>query len=111
MTAEVLAGGLAGCGGPMAFHAARQSRPGIVRGFAAPCAGPPSAATRPITVYASDHNRIVARETRRYSDRRYRLSLPPGRYRISAPGSNDRPRVVVVTPGRTITVNFPNSCS
>ncbi len=107
----VLACGLSACVGPMtASHSGNQPRPGIVRGFAAPCAGPPSAATKPITVDASRGGRVVASQTRRYPKATYRLTLKPGRYRISAPGSADPSRVVLVRSGHTMTVNFPDTC-
>lgn len=109
--AAAAAWGLVACGGPVAAsHPARRPEAGVVRGFAAPCAGPPSAATGPITIEASRGGRVVASETRRYPNLSYRLELTPGRYRISAPGSSDPSRVVVVRSGRTTTVNFPDSC-
>jgi hypothetical protein len=91
----------------------RPSRHAIVAGVAAHCAGPPQAALLPVTMTARSHGHTVAREVVRYrKDRdRYRLSLHPGRYVISARGSADPPRAVNLHPGERLVVNFPDLCS
>lgn len=85
---------------------------GLVTGVAEACAGPASLSTRPVTVFASHDGRAIATELVRYAvgGGHYRLRLAPGRYRISAPRSGDRPQSVIVRSGQTITVDFPNRC-
>jgi hypothetical protein len=90
-----------------------QPAPGVVTGIAAPCAGPPVAGLRSVTVFAIRDSRTVARQVTRYKGRhdRYRFALAPGRYEISAPRSADKsPKMVQVRSGQTSTVNFPNYC-
>jgi hypothetical protein len=87
--------------------------PGVVTGIAAPCAGPPAAELRSVTVIASRDGRTVATQVTQDKGRhdRYRFTLAPGRYEISAPGSADKSaQMVRVRSGRTSTVNFPNYC-
>ena len=86
--------------------------PGVIAGIAAHCAGPASAARLRVTVSASQYGRIVARDVVTYLKDRdhYRLSLLPGRYVITASGSGDPSRVVLLHPGERVTVNFPNLC-
>jgi hypothetical protein len=88
--------------------------PGVVTGIAAPCAGPPAAGLRSVTVFAIRNGRIVGTQVTQYKGRhdRYRFALAPGRYKISAPRSADKsPQMVQVRSGQTSTVNFPNYCS
>jgi hypothetical protein len=63
-------------------------------------------------VFAVRHGRTVATQVTRTRCRhdRYRFVLAPGRYKISAPRSADKPEAVLVHSGQTITVNFPNAC-
>jgi hypothetical protein len=97
--------------------AASRSRPvmprGTVTGVAAHCAGPVSATNLPVRVTARADGRTVASEVVRYlkDHDRYRLSVPPGRYVISARGSADKGRSVRLHPGERIVVNFPDLCS
>jgi hypothetical protein len=86
---------------------------GTVAGYAAHCAGPPPAALLPVTVAARSDGRTVASEVVRYlkDHDRYRLLLRPGRYVISARGSADPPRVVMLHPAEHIGVNFQDRCS
>ncbi len=64
----------------------------------------------PITVYAHRPGLTVASQKVPASGGRYRLSLPPGNYVIGAAGSRLRPKRATVKAGKTITVNFFNSC-
>ena len=85
----------------------------MVTGVAAPCAGPPTAALQPVTVYAIQDGRTAATQVTKYKGRhdRYRFALLPGRYTISAPRSADQiPQRVLLHSRQTITVNFPNYC-
>lgn len=86
---------------------------GTVSGVAAHCAGPPQAALLPVWVAARSDGRTVASQVVRYrkDHDRYRLSLPQGRYVISARGSADPARAVVLHPGARIAINFPDRCS
>jgi hypothetical protein len=87
--------------------------PGVVTGFAAPCAGPPVAALPSVTVFAVRDGRTVAKQVTRYKGRhdRYRFLLAPGRYQISAPRSADNSlQTVLVRSGQTSTINFPDYC-
>jgi len=87
--------------------------PGVVTGFAAPCAGPAIFGMPPVTVFAIRDGRTVATQVTQYKGRhdRYRFVLAPGRYKISAPRSADKvPQVVLVRSQQTTTVNFPNNC-
>lgn len=82
---------------------------GYATGIAAPCIG---IGDRPITVYATQDGRIVA--SRQVQDVKggghYLLQLPASTYLISTPGSDLPPRSIIVSPGRTVTVNFPDTC-
>jgi hypothetical protein len=85
---------------------------GIVTGFAAPCAGPALIAGGTVRVSANRHGRAVAAVVvdPLKRDGHFKLSLPPGRYVLSAFGSADAPQVVVLHPGEHVAVNFPNLC-
>jgi hypothetical protein len=87
---------------------------GTVSGFAQYCSGLPLSMLRPapgpITVYAHRPGLTVASKKVLASGGRYRLSLPPGNYVISAAGSRLQPKRATVQAGKTITVNFLNSC-
>jgi hypothetical protein len=86
--------------------------PGVVAGFAAPCAGPAVAVLAPVKVSAREHGHLVASEvvSLRKDHDRYRLVLPPGRYVISASGASHTPQSVVLHSHEHLTVNFPNVC-
>ena len=86
--------------------------PGVVTGLAAPCAGPVTAARAPVKVFAIRNGRTIATQVTQLRSRhdRYRFVLPPGRYKISAPASADKPEVVLVHSGQTVGVNFGNYC-
>ena len=87
--------------------------PGVVKGVAAPCAGPLEAGMVAVTVVASRDGRTVARQITQYKGRhdRYRFTFAPGSYTIRAPRSADKsPQVVLVRSGQTSIVNFPNYC-
>jgi hypothetical protein len=103
-----LAAALTACGS----HPARTVPPGTVTGIAAPCAGPPGAATRPVTVFAWRHGRIVATAVVHAAagGGHYRLTLPAGRYLIGAPRSGDGAQPLTLHSGETVTVNFTNQC-
>lgn len=85
---------------------------GVVTGIAVPCAGPVAASRESVKILAIRNGRTFARQVTQAQGRhdRYRFLLPPGRYAISAPVSADKPRVVVVHSGQTVTVNFLNYC-
>ncbi len=87
---------------------------GTVIGFAQYCSGLPLSMLRPppgpITVYAHKPGLTVASKKVLASGGLYRLSLPPGDYLISAAGSRLRPKRATVQAGKTITVNFFNTC-
>ncbi len=87
---------------------------GTVTGFAQYCSGLPLSMLRPapgpITVYAHKPGLTVASKQVLASGGLYRLSLPPGDYLISAAGSRLQPRRATVQAGKTITVNFFNTC-
>jgi hypothetical protein len=83
---------------------------GVVGEIAAHCAGPP-APSLPVLVCAREHGRVASQVVsyQKHLDH-YRFSLPSGRYVISAQGSADPPRLVILHPGEHVIVNFPNSC-
>ena len=87
---------------------------GTVIGFAQYCSGLPLSMLRPspgpITVYAHKPGLTVASKKVLASGGLYRLSLPPGDYLISAAGSRLQPKRATVQAGKTITVNFFNTC-
>ena len=99
---------LGACGSEPGHPAAR----GTITGMAAPCAGPPGVALRPVTVFAWRDNRVVTTQVVHSTagGGHYRFSLPPGRYLIGAPRSGQDARLVVLRPHQTVTVNFPNQC-
>jgi hypothetical protein len=100
---------IAGC----TSHQRHMPAPGVVTGYAAPCAGAPQAAMHSVTVFAIRDGRTVATQVTQYKGRRdrYRFVLDPGRYKISAPRSADKvPQVVLLHSRQTITVDFPNNC-
>ena len=104
VTATVLIASLTAC-------APHPLPPGIVNGTAEACTGTVLAPPRPVTVFVKQGVWIVAEQT--ISARgggRFRLSLAPGRYVISASGSADAPHAVVLHSQQTITVDFPNRC-
>jgi len=85
---------------------------GVVAGFAVPCAGIAVPGQLHVRVSASEHGRTVASVVARFlKDRgRYRFVLPPGHYVVSAPGSSDPPRSIVLHPAEHVTINFPDRC-
>ncbi len=87
---------------------------GTVIGFAQYCSGLPMSMLRPspgpITIYAHRPGLIAASKKVLASGGLYRLSLPPGDYMISAAGSRLQPKRATVRAGKTITVNFFNTC-
>src|SRR5215831_10455466 len=88
----------------------RVPAPAVVKGYAAPCAGPAEVSLVPVTVIAVRDGRTVARQVTGPQRRnRYRFVLAPGRYKISAPLTADKaPQAVLLHSRETITVNFPN---
>jgi hypothetical protein len=103
-----LAAGLSACGS----HSASVVAPGTVTGIAVPCAAPPGAPARPVTVFAWRHGRTVATAVAHPAagGGHYRLTLPAGRYLIGAPRSGDGAQSLTLHPGETVTVNFTNQC-
>lgn len=86
--------------------------PATVRGIAGGCQNPFEKALQPITVLAIHHGQMVEKTAARFADfrSRYRLLLRPGRYTISDPLSGAPPRAVILRPGETIRIDFPNRC-
>jgi len=86
--------------------------PGVVAGLAVPCVGVAFAADLQVRVSASEHGRTVASVVAKYRQDRgyYRLVLPPGRYVISARGSGDPRRSVVLHAGQHVVINFTDRC-
>lgn len=107
-TLVILLALVAGCGG----RPGHKEPAAVVAGFAVPCVGLAVAAQLHLRVYATEHGHTVATVVARYlkDHGHYRLTLPPGRYVISAPGSNEPPRSVVLRPGEHVTANFPDRC-
>jgi len=111
-----LAAGLAACTGHNAsLGTVKGVADGECLGRLGPLPPPLSSAEKAFlgtSVYAQRAGKVVAvRAVKSLASRgRYRLSLPPGRYQISAPQSGLRPRTVVLHSGETITVNFTNIC-
>jgi hypothetical protein len=81
-------------------------------GVAAPCASALGSQFVPVTVIVREHGRVVATTVVSYRSNRdrYRLSLRPGQYTISAPQSADEPERVVLESGERLTVNLLNRC-
>lgn len=115
-TAVILGGVLGGCGQsprPSPTPSLKRPATGTVVGTAAHCAGlPRAAALLPVTVIAREHERVVATQTVSYlkDHDRYRLSLRPGRYTISAPRSADGPQAVDLRSGERAIVDFADGC-
>jgi hypothetical protein len=85
---------------------------GTVAGVAEHCSGAYLSKPLPVRVVAHSDGRIVASEVVRYlkDHEKYRLSLPPGAYVISAHGSADPARAIRLHAGERIVLNFPDRC-
>lgn len=112
----VLAGALAACSGraPVTGTAA-----GVAERMCPPPARagrpllPPEAASQRLVVYVLRGHRTVATQVVRPSGQsggRYRLTLPPGRYRLVVPLSGSQARLVTVRAGAAVTENFLHAC-
>ena len=86
--------------------------PGAVSGFAVPCVGVALAAHLQLRVTASEKGRTVASVMAKYQKDRghHKLVLTPGRYVISAAGSGDPQRSVILHSSEHIIINFPDRC-
>lgn len=84
---------------------------GIISGIAAPCVGVAVGLHRHVVVSASERGRTVAWLVLNQEDGGpYRLVLQAGRYVISARGSAERPRSVVLHAREHVVINFPDYC-
>ncbi len=105
----VFTGMLAACGGGPATN---PSASGVVTGYAEPCVGPFRTQAQiseiPVRVTLEDHSRVVASQTVRGSHT-YRLTVPPGRYRISTDAAS-RPVDITVHSGGVVRTDLISSC-
>jgi hypothetical protein len=84
-------------------------RPGIITGIAGRCVGgAPRAGLPRVRVSANRSGQTVATDVvNPFKDHdMYRLSVPPGRYVVTARGSMDPPQVVNLRLGERVVINF-----
>jgi len=86
---------------------------GTIRGYDQACSGLPTPVPVPATVRVMRENSVIASvavTASETTDGQYRVTIPPGRYRVTATNWPKVSHSVVVTPGAQAIVNFPNVC-